>query len=86
MRALVMAYAHAVEANHLELAMTYVHDDSPHRQRLETELDEHSEAREQRCLELDSTHDFLISAGEVTESIYSRVACGGQSNSNRPGK
>lgn len=40
MRALVTAHAHAVEANHLELAMTYVHDDSPHRQRLETELDD----------------------------------------------
>ena len=40
MRALVTAYADAVEANHLELAMTHVHDDSPHRQRLETELDD----------------------------------------------
>ena len=38
MRELVMAYAHAVEANHLELAMTYVHDDSPHRQHLEAQL------------------------------------------------
>jgi hypothetical protein len=38
MRGLVEDYAHAVEANHLELAMTYVHDESPHRQRLAKEL------------------------------------------------
>lgn len=39
MRALVEEFGHAVEVNHLELAMTYVHPDSPHRQRLESELD-----------------------------------------------
>jgi hypothetical protein len=38
MRALVEDYAHAVEANHLELAMTYVHGESPHRQGLAKEL------------------------------------------------
>ncbi len=34
-----MDYVHAIEANHLELAMTYVHAASPHRARLETELE-----------------------------------------------
>jgi hypothetical protein len=38
MRALVEDFAHAVEVNHLELAMTYVHPESPHRPRLETEV------------------------------------------------
>ena len=37
-RALAEDYAHAVEANHLELAMTHVHGESPHRQRLAKEL------------------------------------------------
>ena len=40
LRALVEDYVHAIEANHLELAMPYVHAASPHRARLEAELED----------------------------------------------
>ena len=60
MRALVTAYAHAVEANHLELAMTYVHDDSPHRQRLETEVDDQLSWCFQRAETIELEHGVTV--------------------------
>jgi hypothetical protein len=69
MRALADDYAHAVEANHLELAMTYVHSESPHRQRLAKELGDQLSSYFERA--------EILSFGPAQEqgdSITARVA------------
>jgi hypothetical protein len=72
MQTLAEDYAHAIEVNHLALAMTYVHEDSPDRLRMETELADQLSW----CLERAETLSFgpaTLQGGTATASIVQRL-------------
>jgi hypothetical protein len=73
LRSLVTGYAHAVETNNRELALSYVHPRSPHKAEIDSALREQLEWYLERArtsnMELSRLHDGTVSARVDQEVI-----------------